>query len=91
MGFTGKKPVRLKMIINDATIEQVSHFQYLGYDINYNNGNDIDTKIAKFNSACGSMQQTTCMETIKETEMKFYNIVAVPTTIFHSYYSYTCV
>lgn len=37
--FAEKYPDRLK-IINDTIIEQVTHLQYLGYDIIYGNCNN---------------------------------------------------
>lgn len=30
---------------NNASIEQIANFQYLAYDITYDNGNDINCKI----------------------------------------------
>lgn len=47
-----------KIIINDTTIEQVPHYQYLRYDITDNSSNDVNKIIVQFNSVCGSISNT---------------------------------
>lgn len=56
--FHGKEPVRAKIIINSKPIEQVLHFNYLGCDISYNYDNDIDRKLNKYQSMCGTIRRT---------------------------------
>lgn len=53
--FAAEIPVSSKIIICDAKTEQTSHFQYLKYCSTYDNGNNIDNKIAKYNSVCDSI------------------------------------
>jgi hypothetical protein len=48
MAFKGKCPVRTKIIIQDKTLEKVSHFKYPGYDVIFLEKADIDAKIKKF-------------------------------------------
>lgn len=55
--FRGKDPFTLKIIINGATLEPISHFHYLGYDITYSNSSDIDVKLAKSNSICCAIRR----------------------------------
>jgi hypothetical protein len=41
MAFKGKYPVRTKIIIEDKTVEQVNHFEYLGYDVFFPYGSTV--------------------------------------------------
>jgi hypothetical protein len=47
MAFKGKYPVRIKIIIEDKSLEQVNHFRYLGYDVTFLEETDTDAKIKK--------------------------------------------
>ena len=47
-GFVGTDHLRIKIIINDETLEQVSHFTYLGCSITYQFFNDVEFKLATF-------------------------------------------
>ena len=47
-GFIGTDHLRTKIIINDETLEQVSHFTYLGCSISYKFSNDVEFKLTKF-------------------------------------------
>lgn len=47
MAFRGKYPIRSKIVITETVTEQISHFRYLGYDIIYDSGRDINKKIVK--------------------------------------------
>jgi len=47
-GFVGTDHLRTKIIINDETLEQVSHFTYLGCSISYKFSNDVEFKLTKF-------------------------------------------
>jgi hypothetical protein len=53
MAFKGKYPIRIKIVINDKILEQVSHFKYLGSDISYENNKDTEEKVAEFTHICG--------------------------------------
>jgi len=47
-GFAGTDRLRTKIIINDKTLEQVSHFTYLGCSISNQFSNDVQFKLANF-------------------------------------------
>ena len=78
MAFRGKQPVRTKIIINDQTIEQVNHFNYLGHDIGYDKDYDIDKKLAKFQGICGTINRTFKHKIRRDKKLKFYKVMAIP-------------
>jgi len=47
-GFVGTDHLRIKIIINDEILEQVSKFTYLGCSISYQFSNYVEFKLAKF-------------------------------------------
>ena len=57
-GFVGTDHLRTKIIINDETLEQVSHFTYLGFSISYLFSNDVEFKLAKFLQLIGTIKKT---------------------------------
>lgn len=84
MAFKGKNPVRSKIIVNGNILEQVSHFNYLGCDISFNYEKDIEKKVNRFQMICGTIGRTLGRKARKETQMKFYKVMAVPTLIYGS-------
>ena len=46
MGFRGKNPIRSKIIINNLSIEKVSHFNFLKCDVTYEYDSDIDIPVS---------------------------------------------
>ena len=77
-----KYPLRTKIVLDTKSIEQMSHFHYLGYDITY----DADHKLAKFQSICNTVCRVLSRETRKETRLKFYKVIAVP----ELFYGFKC-
>ena len=57
MGFQGKEPIRTKIMLNDRILEQVSYFIYLGNDIGYDIIYDIDVKLGKIQTICGTINR----------------------------------
>jgi hypothetical protein len=53
MAFQGKNYIRCKTVIDNKTIEQVSSFNYLGFNISYCLKEDINIKLNKFQRMCG--------------------------------------
>jgi hypothetical protein len=84
MAFKGKHLIRTKIVINDTILEQVSHLKYLGSDISNENNKDIDEKVAKFRHICGSTHRNVKNKTRKDTRIKFYETIAVPTLMHAS-------
>ena len=82
MAFLGKDPVRSKIVLNDKPIEQVSHFRYLGCDISYEPDRDIEEKVNKFQMICGTINRTLKNRTRKDTKIKLYKTMAVPSLMF---------
>lgn len=84
MAFLGSNPIRTKIVIEDQVLEQVSHFQYLGCDITYDEDKDIKNKVNTFQRICGTIRRTLKNKTRKETQIKFYKVMAVPTVLYGS-------
>lgn len=82
LAFIGDDHIRAKIIINDKTLEQISNFNYLGYNISYtNNNSDIKTKLSKFQYLCGTIRRT-LKGTRRDTLLKFYKVMAMPTLLY---------
>ncbi|KAJ4436535.1 hypothetical protein ANN_16566 [Periplaneta americana] len=77
-------PVRSKIVINNTPIEQIHRFTFLGCDISYHGEIDINEKIAKFNKMNGTIRRTLKRKVRKETIMKFYKVIAIPTCLYGS-------
>lgn len=91
MVFTGKNLVRPKndKAINDITIEQISHFQFLRIYITYENNSYLDNKITnltQFVIMSFSCLYVLCpyIEKQEKRPDKFYNIMAVFTVFYYS-------
>ena len=84
MAFKGKSPVRSKIVLDNKTLEQVSHFRYLGCDISYDRERDIDEKINRFQMICGTINRSLKDKVRKETKLKLYKTMAVPMLLYGS-------
>jgi hypothetical protein len=84
MVFKGKYRVRTKIVIEDKILDQVNHFKYLGYDATFLEETDIDAKIKKFQNICGTIGRTLKGKTRKDTQIKLYQVMAVPTLLYGS-------
>lgn len=84
MGFLGTRHLRTKIVIEDKIIEQVSSFNYLGCNVSYCENNDVNNKINKFQRMCGTIKRTLSRKTLKETQLKFYKVMAVPVLMYGS-------
>lgn len=84
MGFKGKTPIRLKIILNDEPVEQVNHFEYLGCTLSYDNINDFDKKILKFQKLVGTVKRTFVKKVRANTVLKFYKTMVIPTLVYGS-------
>lgn len=86
MAFLGKMQIRSKIIIDEQPLEQVSNYKYLGCEMSVYSGNlkDIDTKLSRFKMICSTIHKTLRNKTRKETRMKFYKTMAVPTLLYGS-------
>lgn len=84
MGFKGTTPLRTKIIINNEIIEQVNCFNYLGCMISYEQINDIDRKLSKFQQLIGTIKRTLKKKVRTDTILKFYKTMAIPTLTYGS-------
>ena len=78
MAFKGKYPLRSKIVIHGQIIEQVSSFNYLGFNISHNQNDDIDSKLNKFGRMCGTIRRHLRQKTLRCTQLKFYKTMATP-------------
>jgi hypothetical protein len=72
MAFKGKYPVRIKIIIEDKTLEQVNHFKYLGHGVTFLEETDINANIKEFQDICDTILRTLEGKTRKDTQIKLY-------------------
>jgi hypothetical protein len=71
-------------MIDNKIIEQESHFNYLGCDISWNYDADIQIKVNKLQYKCGTIKRTLTNKTRKDTQLEFYEVMAVPTLLHES-------
>ena len=83
-GFVGTDHIRIKIIINDETLEQVSQFTYLGCSISYQFSNDAEFKLAKFLQLIGTIKRTIFRKVRTETILKIYSTLVLPTFLYGS-------
>ena len=57
MAFMGKYHLRTKTVVDNKSIEEVSHFRYLGCNTTYDVNNDVDHKLATFQTICSTIRQ----------------------------------
>ena len=69
-----KYPMRTKTVLDKKSIEQVSHWRYLGCDVTYNVDYDADHKLDNFSQ---NVAQALSRKIRKRTRLKFYKLVAV--------------
>lgn len=84
MAFVGADTIRSKIVINDEVIEQIRHFKYLGCDLTYDFSIDVEQKLNKFSRVCGTISRHLKHKTRKDTQLKFYKTIAVPTLTYGS-------
>ncbi|PSN32209.1 hypothetical protein C0J52_24601 [Blattella germanica] len=84
MAFKGRDPIRSKIILENKVLEQVSHFKYLGCDITYSDSIEILNRTHKFQAVCGCINRTLRNKTRKDTQLRFYNIIALPQLLYGS-------
>jgi hypothetical protein len=82
MAFRGKFPIRTKILTDNGPTEQLSYFTYLGCDVTYDTNRNIAVKLKKFRHICGTLKGTLKNRTRKETQIKFYRVMAVPPCLY---------
>ena len=82
--FVGTDHLRAKIIINNETVDQVNQFTYLSCSISYQFSNDVELKLAKFLQLIGTIKRTIIRKVGKETILKLYNTLVLPTFLYGS-------
>jgi hypothetical protein len=77
MGLCGKYTQRVKIVIDDKIIEQLSNFIYLGNLIS-NDGKDINTKLQEYNKLNGVIKRHFGKQMSTETKLRLHNICSKP-------------
>jgi len=64
---------RVKILINDNIIEQVTHFKYLGYRISEYRS-DLEDKLQTYNKINGAIRRHFGKQMYEETKLRIHNI-----------------
>ena len=85
MIFSGQDPVRIKVIVDNKCLQQVKNFKYFGCEISYEDGKDIQQKLAKFAEMLGIFNITFNSKLVQKfSGIKLYNTLALPIRLFGS-------
>ena len=82
----GTDHLRTKIIINNQTLQQGNQFTYLGCSVSYQFSNDVESKMAKFLQLIVTIKRTIFRNVRRETILKIYNTLIVPTFLYGSEY-----
>lgn len=69
-GFIGTDHISAKIVINNETLYQVYHFNYLSCSISYLSSNGIESKLAKLLQLIGTFKRTMFKKLRKENIKK---------------------
>ena len=75
MAVWGYHIQRVKIVINDNIIEQVSDFKYLGYRISEFKS-DLEDKLQTYNKTNGAVRRHFGKQMNNETKLRIHNITA---------------
>jgi len=75
MAMWGNHIQRVKIVINDNIIEQVTDFKYFGYRIS-EYGNELEDKLQTYNKINGVIRRHFGKQMNKGTKLRIYNITA---------------
>ena len=75
MAMCGNQIQRVKIVINDKIIEQVTEFKYLGYFISEYKI-DLEDKLQIYNKVNGTIRRLFGKQMTKETKLRIHNITA---------------
>jgi hypothetical protein len=83
MSFLGQNPVRSETIVGNKCLQQVKNFKYLGCEISYENGKDIQQRIAKFTQILRILNDTFKPTLVQIfSRIKVYNAMALPNLLY---------
>jgi hypothetical protein len=75
MGMCGNHILRVKIVINNNPIEQLSEFKYVGYLISDYKSN-LEDNIQTYNKINGVIRRHVGKQMTKETKLRIHNITA---------------
>jgi hypothetical protein len=75
MAMCGKKIQRVKIVINDKIIEQVTEFKYIWYFISEYKS-DLEDKLQTYNKMNGTIWRHFGKQMTIETKLRIHNITA---------------
>ena len=75
MVMCGNHTQRVKIVINDNIIEQVTDFKYLWYPVSEYKS-DLEDKLQKYNKINGAIRRHFAKQMNKETKLRIHNITA---------------
>jgi predicted SPOUT superfamily RNA methylase MTH1 len=81
MAMWGNHIQRVKIVINDNLIEQVTDFKYLGYRRSECKS-DLEDKLQTYNKINGAMRRHFGKQMNKEAKLRIHNIIAKAALIF---------
>jgi len=80
MKFLGQDPVGCKIVAVNKCLQQGKNFKYLGCEISYENGKDIQQKLAKFAQILGILQNTFKPTLVQKfSVIQVHNALSLPT------------
>ena len=89
MAMRGNHIQRVKIVINDNIIEQVTYFEYLGYGISEYKS-DLEDKLQTYNKINGAIRRHFGKQMNKETKLRIHNITAKAALISCLLAHYNC-
>jgi len=75
MAMCGNNIQRVKIVIDDKIIEQVTEFKYLGYCISEYK-RDLEDKLQTYNKINGAIRRHFGKQMTKETKLRIHNMTA---------------
>ena len=82
MAFKGRDSVRTKIVLDNAIIEQVNLFNYLGNIISYEGELDIDIKLNNLLKITGILNNVFRPQKNLKKRIKLYNTLALPVFLY---------
>ena len=83
----GNNIQRVKIVIDDKIIEQVTEFKYLGYCI-LEYKRDLEDKLQTYNKINGAIRRHFGKQITKETKLRIHNMTAKVALKFGSKFGY---
>jgi hypothetical protein len=80
--FFGNIPINIKFRLSHMLFTK--SWNYLGYNMGLNRGMDINVILQRFQQICGIIKRTSARKDRKETLLRFYKMMVIPTLLYGS-------